>query len=93
MSRFGVDDLRACKYLVWWRVRLTGPQVLKSAMKARGWDENDLSERSGVHVTLIRRYFGKYTDRAVRIGPKNAERLAKALGISPGSLLYGSRTA
>lgn len=62
-------------------------------MKAKGWDENDLSERSGVHVTLIRRYFGKYAVKPVKMGPKNAERIARALGIPPESLLYGSKAA
>lgn len=59
-------------------------------MKRKKWTPRDLAARSGVHITLVRRYFGEYGDKPVQVGAKNAPRIAKALGVSISSLLYGT---
>jgi transcriptional regulator with XRE-family HTH domain len=64
-------------------------QVLRDAMKAKGWDALAAAAESGVDVTLIRRYL----DDEVSIGVKNAPRLADALGVDVAALLYGQRAA
>lgn len=74
---------------------VTGIQVLRSAMKAKGWDELELARESGVHITLVRRYFGKYCEKKkpIKIGPRNALRFAKALDVEVAALLYGSKAS
>ena len=58
---------------------------LKSAMKAAGMDDRTLSEKTGVHITLIRRYL----HGEVAVGAKNAIKLARVLGVSLEQVLYG----
>jgi hypothetical protein len=62
--------------------------VIRAAMKRLGWDArgSTLSERSGVHITLVRRYL----DDEVNVGAKNAPKLAQALGLSVEDVLYGT---
>ena len=51
--------------------------ALKTAMKAKGWDEVRLAEASGVDRSLI----GRYLRGEVEVGAKNGVRLAKALEV------------
>ncbi len=62
-------------------------------MKAAGFDEHKLAEVSGVDITLIRRYLDEDTEKRVKIGEKNAPRIAKALSVDIVELLYGHRAA
>lgn len=64
-------------------------QVLRDAMAVKGWNAVELAGESGVDVTLIRRYLAE----EVEIGLKNAPRLAKALCIDAGLLVFGERAA
>lgn len=64
-------------------------KILADAMKVKDWGESDLAAASGVHQSLI----GRYLRAEVDVGPKNAPRLAKALGIDTLALLYGKRVA
>jgi transcriptional regulator with XRE-family HTH domain len=64
-------------------------RLLAEAMKAKGWEEGDLAEASGINQSLI----GRYLRAEVDVGQKNAPRLAKALGIDTLKLLYGPRAA
>lgn len=72
--------------------QINGIDVLRRAMDKRGWDETRLANESGVHVTLIRRWFGRY-GKATAISPENARRVAACLGIHPESVIFGKRGA
>jgi hypothetical protein len=75
---------------------LTPIQVLRVAMATCGMTDRSLSAASGVHLSLIRRYLGIYASAQARptvVGPRNARRLALALGVSAEDLLYGTRPA
>jgi hypothetical protein len=76
--------------------RIPPLKVLKAAMKEAGFTDSDgnpdplaLSRASGVDVSLCRRYLWA----EVEIGEKNAPRLAQALGIQPGDLVWGRSAA
>lgn len=58
---------------------------LKRAMEEAGLTDRDLAARSGVHITLVRRYLAG----EVSIGAKNAKPIADALGVSVEAILYG----
>lgn len=64
-------------------------------MRAKGWDPKThesaraLSDASGVHVTLVRRYISGEVD----VGAKNARRIAQALEITTDEILYGEKPA
>ena len=49
-------------------------------------DDTELSLRSGIDITLVRRYLSG----EVRVGVKNARRLAAALRLSLEEVLYGA---
>ncbi len=49
-------------------------------------DEHQLAEKSGVDITLIRRYL----KGEVEIGLRNAPRLAAALGCKASDLVFGN---
>jgi ribosome-binding protein aMBF1 (putative translation factor) len=72
--------------------QINGIDVLRRAMEKRGWDETRLATESGVHVTLIRRWFGRY-GKATAISPENARHVAACLGITPESVIFGKRSA
>lgn len=63
--------------------------VLKDAMAKHGLDLNALSERTGIAVSLLRRYMDPRRRTWISIGPKNAARIGPALGIDPGVLIFG----
>jgi hypothetical protein len=76
--------------------RIPPLKVLKAAMKEKGFvdadgnpDPNRLARESGVDVSLCRRYL--WGD--VEVGDKNAPRLAEALGVQPGELIWGRSAA
>jgi lambda repressor-like predicted transcriptional regulator len=71
---------------------VSGLEILERAMKRKGWSDVRLSSESGVHITIIRRWFGKYGKRT-RISPENAMKVARPLGISPEQILFGKRSA
>lgn len=48
-------------------------------------DDTELSKRSGIHISLVRRYLSGEVD----IGIKNAPKIAEALDIPLTSVLYG----
>lgn len=64
-------------------------QILREAMARKDWGAVELAARSGVDVTLIRRYLNE----EVEVGAKNAPRLARALGVEPALLLFGECAA
>lgn len=50
-------------------------------------DDRALAKKTGVHITLIRRYL----HGEVAVGAKNANKLARALGVPLESVLYGTK--
>jgi transcriptional regulator with XRE-family HTH domain len=58
-------------------------------MKEKNMSKAELARASGVHHTLI----GRYLDGEVDIGEKNAPKIAHALGLEPGDVLWGKRAA
>lgn len=71
-------------------------RFLRRAMKTAGMDEHKLAETSGVDITLIRRYLEDDPEKRVKVGEKNAPRIAKALNLTHDGiveLLFGSRAA
>ena len=56
-------------------------------------DEHELAKASGVDISLIRKYLDDDADKRVKIGEKNAPRIAKALNVDLVELLYGHRAA
>jgi transcriptional regulator with XRE-family HTH domain len=61
----------------------TKSNLLASALKAKGWDDNKLADETGIHITLVRRYLHD----EVNIGLKNGLRIAHALGVTVESLV------
>jgi transcriptional regulator with XRE-family HTH domain len=59
--------------------------TLQKAMDLRKLTDHDLAKLTGIDITLIRRYLRS----EVRIGLRNAPRLATTLNISIESLIYG----
>jgi transcriptional regulator with XRE-family HTH domain len=57
--------------------------VLKAAIEKKGWTQTELARVSGVHQSLISRYLAGEDE----VGPKNANRLARALGLEMLSIL------
>jgi transcriptional regulator with XRE-family HTH domain len=57
--------------------------VLKKTMAEKGWDQSELAQKSGVHQSLISRYLSGEAE----IGPLNARRLSRVLGVGFESLL------
>lgn len=64
---------------------MTKQEIINRAMKARGIEDRELSRRTGIHVTLIRRYL----KGEVEVGARNGPKLARELGISLEDLLCG----
>ncbi len=60
-------------------------ELIRVRMEERGIDEKALAHASGVHLSLIKRYFNGYS----RIGVKNALPVADALGLTVREVLYG----
>jgi transcriptional regulator with XRE-family HTH domain len=62
---------------------MTPIEALADAMKARGFTQSELAERSGIHhVTICQILHG-----VRKLGTKTARRLERGLGIKYGSLL------
>ena len=66
---------------------------LRAAMRANGWNEIDLAREAEVNIRMIRRYLGMYDEEPVEVGPKNAPKLARVLGLSVETVLYGPSKA
>lgn len=64
-------------------------KVLRDGMAKRGIEEHELSAASGVSYSLVTRYNADDPKYWVRIGPRNAPKLAEALGTSIAMMLYG----
>ena len=65
---------------------MTSADLIRQALAAQGTDDTTLAARSGIDITLIRRYLAG----EVRVGVKNARRLASALNLSLEEVLYGA---
>lgn len=63
--------------------------VLRAAMDAKGWNESQLAQISGVDQSLISRYLNKKAE----VGAKSGVRLARALGVEIESILGKSYAA
>lgn len=66
-----------------------GVTLVRRAMREKKMSKAALARASGVHHTLI----GRYLDGEVDIGQKNAPKLAAALGLEAGEVLWGKRAA
>lgn len=61
-------------------------------MRAKDITDRRLAELSGVSLTTIRRYFGRYGG-PIDIGPGAAARIAPVLDVEASDLIYGREAA
>jgi transcriptional regulator with XRE-family HTH domain len=62
-------------------------KLIERAMQARGIDRAELAKKTGISPGLI----GRYLSGKIKVGVKNAPRIAEVLGLEKEEVLFGQR--
>lgn len=66
------------------RASVTTGEVIRMLRELKGWTQEELAERSGIHAKNI----STLENNRIDIGKKRAEQLAKAFGVHPAIIMF-----
>ncbi len=64
--------------------RLTTGEVIRMLRELKGWTQQELAQRSGIHASNI----SLLENERVEIGKRRAEQLAKAFDVHPAIIMF-----